>query len=385
MQMTRRLKVGIIGAGIGGLATARGLQQRGHEVHVFERAGVLGELGAGLQLGPSAVKVIHALGLAGELSRIACEPQDFLTYDWLSGTLLHREPLQEKIRRHGAPYLTAHRGDLHRLLLEGVAPEAIHTERTCTGVEMNAGSAMARFTDGNSFEADAIIGADGVRSAVRTSLFGESIARYTHYVGWRGVVPMEQALAAFGAVDAEHHRNNVVLWRSPRGTLLYYPLRAGELMNVFAGNYTDTWEEESWTTPSSREELRAAFNGWPAERLDVVELVPTLYKWAIFDRDPLERWSKGRITLLGDAAHPMMPTLAQGAAIAIEDSFVLARALDAGAGDVAASLAAYEAERIGRASRVQIMARDQFADNLKVPPPRPRDRSWIFEYDATES
>ncbi len=380
--MTRRLKVGIIGAGIGGLATARALEQRGHEVHVFERAGVLGELGAGLQMGPSAVKVVHALGLAEPLSKIACTPQDFLTYDWQSGALLHREPLQEKISRHGAPYLTAHRGDLHKLLLDSVSPAAIHTERTCTGVETNARGAVAHFARGDSFEANAIIGADGVRSAVRTSLFGESVARYTHYVGWRGVVPMDQALRVFGAEAANHH-NNVVLWRSPRGTLLYYPLRAGELMNVFAGNYTDAWEEESWTTPSSREELRAAFAGWPAERLDVVELVPALYKWAIFDRDPLAHWSKGCVTLLGDAAHPMMPTLAQGAAIAIEDSFVLAKALDAGAGDVEAALAGYEAARIARASRVQIMARDQFADNLKVPPPPPRDRSWIFEYDAT--
>ena len=380
--MTRRLKIGIIGAGIGGLASARALQQRGHEVQVFERAGVLGELGAGLQLGPSAVKVIHALGLADALSRIACEPESFITYDWQSGALLHREPLQEKIRRHGAPYLTAHRGDLHRLLLESVAAGTIQTERACTGVETNERGAVAHFTDGSSIEADAIIGADGVRSAVRTSLWGESVARYTHYVGWRGVVPMEQALEVFGA-EAANHRNNVVLWRSPRGTLLYYPLRAGELMNVFAGNYTDTWEEESWTTPSSREELRTAFAGWPDERLRVVGLVPALYKWAIFLREPLPHWSEGRATLLGDAAHPMMPTLAQGAAIAIEDSYVLARCLGAGADDVTRALLVYEAERIGRASRVQIMARDQFADNLKVPPPPPRDRSWIFEYDAT--
>ena len=381
--MTRRLRIIIIGAGIGGLAAARALNLRGHEVEVYERATTLGEVGAGLQVGPSAVKVLYALGLEKPLHSVACAPDCFATFNWLDAKLLHREPYQETFKSYGAPYLTAHRADLHKLLLDGASAAKIHSGKPCINVASTAKGAAATFADGSSAEGDIIVGADGIRSAVREALWGKDNPRYTHYLGWRGVLPMEQALAVMGDEAAKIHRKDVVLWRGPTGTMLFYPLRAGKLLNFFAGHYTDEWAEESWTVPSSRTELMAAFDGWPAERLKVCDLIPEIFKWAFFDRDPLAQWTRGNITLLGDAAHPMMPTLAQGAAITIEDAFVLARHVSDGARSPAEALKAYEAERIGRASRVQVLAREQFDDNRRVPPPPPRDRTWIFRHDVT--
>jgi len=383
--MGRRLRIVIVGAGIGGLTAARALRLRGHEVALFERAATLGEVGAGLQVGPSAVKVLYALGLGDRLNRIACAPESFSTFNWSDGALVHREPFQDTFKRYGAPYLTAHRADLHQLLAEGASGAAIHVGRPCVSVASTEKGAVASFADGSSVECDALIGADGIRSVVRETLWGKETPRYTHYMGWRGVVPMEQALAAIGEASAEIHRRDITLWRSPTGVMLFYPLRAGALLNVFGGRYTDEWAEESWTLPSSRAELLSAFEGWPRERLAVFDLLPEVFKWGIFDRDPLPRWSKGNVSLLGDAAHPMMPTLAQGAAIAIEDAFVLARHLDNAASGVAAALTSYQDERIARASRVQILARDQFEDNRRNPPPAPRDRTWIFEHDVTRA
>jgi len=237
----RRLRIVIIGAGIGGLTAARALLMRGHEVELFERATTLGDVGAGLQIGPSAVKVLYALGLGSELDHIACAPENVSTFNWSDGALVHREPFQDTFRKYGAPYLTAHRADLHRLLADGASGAAIHIGKRCVSVASTGRGAVARFADGSSAECDVLIGADGIRSVVREALWGRESPRYTHYMGWRGVVPMERALAAIGEKSAEIHRRDVTLWRSQTGTMLFYPLRAGELLNVFGGKYTDEW------------------------------------------------------------------------------------------------------------------------------------------------
>lgn len=240
--MTRRLRIIIIGGGIGGLAAARALTLRGHEVEIHERASNLREVGAGLQLGPNAVKVLYSLGLKDDLHRIACAPQSNAMLNWSDGRLLHLEPFQDSFVQYGAPYMTAHRADLHGILLDAVAPSTIRLGRRCISVASTPGSAIARFADGSETEADAVIGADGIHSAVRETLWGKDSPRYTHYLGWRGILPMEKALAAMGdEAMAAMHRKDVVLWRSPSGTALFYPLRAGELLNVFAGKYTDEW------------------------------------------------------------------------------------------------------------------------------------------------
>ncbi len=382
--MARRLRIIIIGGGIGGLAAARALALRGHEVEIHERASQLGEVGAGLQLGPNAVKALYALGLRSEVDRLCCAPESNVMLNWADGAVMHIEPFQDSFTQYGAPYLTAHRADLHGILMNAVVQNSIHLNRRCLSVESNAKNAIARFADGWQAEGDVVIGADGIHSAVRETLWGKDQPRYTHYLGWRGILPMEQALAAMGDnAKAAMHRKDVVLWRSPAGTALFYPLRAGELLNVFAGKYTDEWAEESWTVPSTHDEMIDSFEGWHPTILRALGEVREVFKWAFFDREPLTRWTQGRVSLLGDAAHPMMPTLAQGAGITIEDAFVLARCLDAQPENPAAALMAYEAERLGRASKVQIMARLQFEDNRKVPRPPPQSKTWIYEHDVT--
>jgi len=382
-QSRTRLKALVVGGGIGGLAVARALMLRGHDVHVFERASTFGEVGAGLQVGPSAVKVLYSLGLKEPLHAVACAPDRFVTFNWQDGRILHNEPYQESFAAYGAPYLTAHRADLHRILLDSAKDARLTTGKQALRMQSMPHGAAVEFEDGSTAEGDIVIGADGIHSAIRNSLWGADHPRYTHYLGWRGVLPMDDALALLGKDAAELHRKNVVLWRSPTGTMLFYPLRSGKLLNFFAGRYTDDWAEESWTIPSSQSELLAAFDGWPKERLEICRLMPEVFKWAFFDRDPLPRWTKGRATLLGDAAHPMMPTLAQGAAITIEDAFALARNLDHSSDDPAGALLNYERERIERATRVQTLSRLQFEDNRQVPPPPPRDRTWIFRHDVT--
>ena len=382
--MQRRLRIIIIGGGIGGLAAARALALRGHEVEIHERVSTLGEIGAGLQLGPNAVKVMYALGLKDELHRVACVPNSNAMLNWSDGTLLHLEAFQDSFTQYGAPYMTIHRADLHDVLLNSVDASLIHLSRPCISVSSSGGTAIAHFSDGTEAEGDVVIGADGIRSAVRGSLWGQDNPRYTHYLGWRGVLPMERALAAMNdAEKAALHRKDVVMWRSPNGTALFYPLRAGELINVFAGKYTDEWAEESWTVPSSHAEMISSFEGWHPALQRALGEIQDVYKWAFFDRDPLPCWTKGRVTLLGDAAHPMMPTLAQGAGITLEDAFALARHLDAQSENPAAALSAYEAERLPRTSKVQVMARLQFEDNRKVPRPPPQSKVWIYEHDVT--
>lgn len=383
--MTRPLRIVIIGAGMGGLTAASAARQRGFEVAVYERSAELGEVGAGLQIGPSAVKVLRALGIAERLRPLACEPGEILSVDGRSGALRFRESLAGiAAARFGAPYLTAHRADLHRLLAGTLPASALRLGAVCTGAASSRTGAVAHFADGSAVEADLVVGADGIRSAVRESLFGADAPRFTGQMAWRGIVPIDCVPTAFGpGGSVRAAATDFVGWIGPEGHVICYPIRGGALYNIFAGHVAPAWVEESWTVPSSRTELLDGYAGWNAALLAMLGRIEHCYKWGIYDRDPLTAWTRGRVTLLGDAAHPMMPTLAQGAAIAIEDGYALARTLAAMPGEVTAALAAYAAERIPRASRVQLQARAQFENNKKQPAPPPLDRSWIFEHDVT--
>jgi len=384
VERTRRIV--IIGAGIGGMAAAGALRQRGFEVAVYERAPELGEVGAGLQLGPNAVKVLAGLGIADRLRPLAAEPRDILSLAWDDGHLRYREPLRDiSAERYGASYLTAHRADLHRLLQALVPDSSIHLNARCEGVAISGRSAVARFADGREVEADVIIGADGIHSAVRNSLFGESKARFTQQIAWRAMIPVSEVPSRVGpggsvALDPQDYAG----WIGPNGHVICYPIRGGEIYNLFIGHVSEEWVEESWTAPSTVAEILEAHSGWNEALLDMLSKVSNVYKWGIYDRDPLPYWSSGPVTLVGDSAHPMMPTLAQGAAITLEDSYAVARHLDRGRDDIHAALKAYEAERQPRASRVQLQARTQFENNRKSPAPPPLSRDWIFEHDARQ-
>lgn len=382
--MGRSIRVAIVGAGLGGLAAACALRKHGIDATIYERAPELGEVGAGIQLGPNAVKVLRALGVERELMATACEPRNFVSLAWDDGRLRFREPMQGPLaRRFGAPYVMAHRADLHRMLRALLPDSAIRLNARCISVAPRGIGATARFADGTEIEADAIVGADGINSAVRECLFGVQPVRFTQQMAWRCIVPIECVPTRVGPRgEFEVGRDEYVGWIGPDGHVICYPIRGGAFYNIFAGHVSDEWVDESWAVPSSVDELLAGYRGWNPALLDMLGNVVECYKWGIRDRDPLPRWTEGAITLLGDAAHPMMPTLAQGAAIAIEDGYALARHLARG-GDARTALAAYEAERRPRASRVVLQAREQFQNNRKNPAPPPLSRDWIFEHDAT--
>ena len=229
-----------------------------------------------------------------------------------------------------------------------------------------------------------MIGADGVRSAIRAGLFGGDSPRFTEQVAWRAIVPIDCVPRAFGPNKSTRlERGDYFGWLGPNGHVICYPIGDGERLNIFAGHVSEKWVEESWTAPSTKEELIAEHAGWNEALLEIYSHVGEVFKWGVFDRDPRPEWRSGRVVLLGDAAHPTMPTLAQGANMAIEDGYVIARRLHENRGDLAAGLKAFVAERQPRTARVTLQSRQQFANNRMVPPPMPISRDWIFEHDVT--
>ncbi len=383
--MQKKPRVVVIGAGIGGIAAAAALRKLGVEVAVYERAPDLGEVGAGVQIGPNGVKVLRALGLDASLEGLAFEPTEIVSVDWQTATQRFRQPLKAiATKQFGAPYITAHRADLHRLLRAQVPDNVVTLNARCTGVSSSDRQAVATFADGSQVEADVIVGADGIRSVVRECLFGAAPARFTQQIGWRAILPIELVPTRVGPDKSVRvERTEYVGWIGPTGHVICYPIRGGNLYNMFVGRVSTEWAEESWTAPSTKEEMLTAFAGWNEALLGMLGNVEHVFKWGIYDRDPLTHWTRGRVTLLGDAAHPMMPTLAQGASITLEDAYTFARNIAHNGTDPAAALKAYESERIDRARRVQLQARDQFNNNRKQPAPPPLSRDWIFEHDAT--
>ncbi len=380
------MRVVVVGAGLGGLAAACALRQRGFEVEVHERAAHLGEVGAGVQLGPNAVKVLRALDLEASLRRHAFEPGNRLTLNWNDASLRNAAATRgADALTYGAPYLTARRADLHKVLRAALPRNAIRLSRACLGAETRGGVAAAHFSDGSQVEADLVVGADGIRSAIREKLFGADKPRFTHSMCWRAIVPIEFVPARVGpggavAIDKTDH----VSWYGPNGQVICYPIGDGSMLNVFAGHASEGWVEESWTLPSSRSELIDAYKGWNEALLTILGRADDCFKWGIFDRDPIGQWTRGRVTLLGDAAHPTMPNLAQGANMAIEDGYVLARNLAREPGDVDAALAGYARERQPRTRAITLKSRENFELSMRWPPAPPVDRSWIFSFDATQ-
>ncbi len=390
------MRVGIVGGGIGGLTLAAALHQRGMEVAVFERAAAFGEVGAGIQVTPNAVKVLRALGLMTALQRVSFKPQALVGRNWRSGREMFRTPLAGECERlYDAPFLHAHRADLHRLLAEAIPTDVARFGKLCTGIRQSVGSAVACFADGDEYEADVIVGADGIHSAIRLALFGEQAPRFTGHMCWRAVIPFDRQPLEFVSPDSS-------FWMGPQGHVVTYYVQGGRAVNIVAVSETAEWVAESWNAPSSRGELMAGYVGWNEKLIRLFMQAGTVFKWGLFDRDPMPAWSVGRATLLGDAAHPMLPFLSQGAAMAIEDGYVLAAALDAHKAAPMKGLALYEALRRPRTARVQMESRERgrtyhLASPLALlrrnvayrlrslvnPHKSGIQANWVYDYDAT--
>ena len=361
----------IAGAGIGGLTTALCLARAGFRVRLLERAELLEEAGAGLQISPNASVLLRDLGVLPRLSNAALAPAAIHIRRGRDGATLHRLPLENADRRWGAPYLLIHRADLQKALLEAVAQkdeinlsmraELTDFTATETGIEATTrrGAVMVRYN------ADCLIGADGLRSFVRQRLADlpsqrtigskpPALPRRATHVAWRALVNAEQ-------VPAELRRKDSTLWLGPKAHLVHYPLRAGSVINIVAvveGPVPIDWTVDIWSQPGTPEEITARFSAWHEDARTLIAAAHIWRKWPLVDLAPLPAWTTGRVALLGDAAHPMLPFLAQGAAQAIEDAAMLGALLRPGCG-IETAFAAYAAARRKRARKVQAQSHRQ--------------------------
>lgn len=409
------MKALIAGAGIGGLTAALCLAMRGIEVEVFERGESIREIGAGIQISPNASRVLHALGLEQELRAHAFLPLATQFRDWKSGEVISERPLgTQALERYGAPYYHLHRGDLIQILEQAARDHAgirLHTGvqvQSCLQAEAREPSAPQRdqadpvqlltLEQGSprTHEGDLLIGADGIHSRIRADLFGESQPRFTGNVAWRALVPTDRLPA--GLI-----RPMSTAWWGPGKHFVHYYVRAGTWVNCVCVIEKQGWEIESWTERGALAELQEDFAGWHEDLQHLIAQIDAqaLFKWALFDRDPMPAWSRGAITLLGDACHPTLPFMAQGAAMAIEDAAVLACCLsepEEAAGqalkhDIPGRLIRYESLRRERTAGIQLGSRrnartfhlagaEALERNLTFQKGSDRSMDALYGYDA---
>jgi len=352
----RDLHIALIGAGIAGLTAARALQGFGFRVRVYEQARQLGEVGAGLTISPNATHVLNAIGLQGVMERIGMRPERGGVKHWQSGELLVEIARgHDMLDKYGAAYFQVHRADLHAALADAVRahdPEAIVLGHAFSALHDDGERVQLAFANGARITADVVIGADGLRSGVRAALFGPGRPRFTGYIAYRGLVPTA-ALPPGIIVPTS------CLSTGPGRSFTRYLLRGGTLVNYVGLCERDDWREEGWSIRASIEEVLAEYAGWYEDVRTIIRNTPPagLLKWALFDREPLERWVDGRVALLGDAAHPMLPFLGQGAAMGIEDAMLLARAF-AAAGSLREALRRYVEARQPRTDWVMQKSRE---------------------------
>jgi salicylate hydroxylase len=390
--MGTTLRVAVAGAGIAGLAFAAALHRAGIDCHVYEQAERLTEVGAGVQVAPNATRLLHRLSLRDRLRAVAVVPQAIEMRRWDDGRLLQRTPLGSLCRRRfGAPYYALHRADLHSGLLSLAPPDRVHLGARLVAVTQGADEARLHMSDGTTVAADLVVGADGIHSVVREQIVADR-PRYSGQTIYRGLVPAERV--PYLLTDPR-----VQLWFGPDQHCVCYPVSSGRQVSFGATVSASDWREESWSARGDAAQLAKAYAGWHPDVIRLIEAAETVSRWALHDRESIDRLSVGRVAVIGDAAHPMLPFQAQGANQAIEDAVVLAACLaDAGPIGLSAALRRYESIRLPRTTRIQRQSRAN-AETFHLvdgDAQRRRDSSaqtssgldrheWLFGYDAEQA
>ena len=347
------MKILIVGAGIGGLVSALCLNKKGYEVEIYEQSEVLSELGAGVQLSPNATRVLDYLKLTDDLKPHVFEPRSFQFLNYKTEKIISKRELGLKIQDDfGFPNFDVHRADLQKVLLNKVEEEGIKifTNMKVIDVGNEENKAYIKINE-EKIKADIVIGADGIHSIVREKIFEKKESSFTGNVAWRMLIPVD-------SLPRDLILPDTTVWLGPKKHFVSYHVSGGKNLNCVCLVEQDGWTNESWSERGNIEDLREVYNGWnqTIETLLKIANPNTLYRWALHDRPPMKQWSKGRIILLGDAAHPMLPFLAQGAAMAIEDGAVLADCISSYE-DNEKSLKYFEQIRKPRTSFVQLAAR----------------------------
>jgi salicylate hydroxylase len=386
------MRVAVIGGGLGGLAAAAFLARAGLEdVQVYEQAAELGEIGAGIQVPPNAVRLLHRLGITDQLDDAGVRLETgWELRRWRNGRILYAQQFGTVAEeRFGAPYYVAHRARLLEAI-RGVLPDGIlQLGRRCVGVEQADGEVQVTFEDGDTITADVVVGADGIHSIVRGVVTTPSPPTFSGTAAYRCLIPAEQ-------VQPMALEPGFKVWLGPGRHLVHYPVSGGREVNVVAIVPAGEWRTESWIAEGTVEGLLGEFDGWAPDVRALLELAPRAWLYALYDREPLRRLVHGRIALLGDAAHPMLPFLAQGAAQSFEDGAALALCLrEAGAARVELGLERYQRARLDRVSEVQRQSRgrpdlyhlpdgpDQARrDEELAGQDRLEHQSWLYEHDA---
>jgi len=366
--MNRGTRIAVIGAGLGGATAAALLQREGFRVRVYEQTRSFERMGAGIHVSANVLKVLRHLDAEHRLSRIGIHPDMFTSRKWDTGEVLFELPLGNTGKqRYGASYITVHRHDLHAAILEKIQPETIEFGKRLADVKLDGAVAQLSFDDGSMTDTDLVIGADGVNSKVRETVVGPSKSRFTGSVAHRALYPS----SLLGGMKVR----NCTKWWGPSSHILIYYIERSRKEIYLVTSAKGEWHSQAAWEFCAREEVMSAFEGFHPEVCKVIEAAPQLTKWPILDIKPIDKWSEGSLVLLGDASHAMMPYMASGAAMAIEDAAVLVRCL-LQSDDHASAFALYQTTRMPRVSKVQrVSAENSFLRH-------PTNPAWAFGYDA---
>jgi len=389
-MVDQNCSIAIIGGGIGGLTTALSLLEAGFDVQVYEQARAVREVGAGIVLTPNATRVLQRLGLGARLESLGVAPLAWRQRRWDDGRTLLCSPLT-RAPGASAMFYTSHRADVVAMLVEALPTERLHVGHRLVALIDHGDRVEAQFDNGARIKADMAIGADGIHSTVRGLLFGPEQPRFTGCVAYRALVPAERLAHLDLPFESQ-------LWMGPGRHFVHYFVQNGRLVNFVCLIDQNDWTQESWTEPGDVAAARAAYAGWHDQVRSIISAADEIFIWGLFDRAPLLRWSAGRVTLLGDACHPMLPFMAQGAAQAIEDAATLAAVLAESGLDTPQALRRYESLRLLRTARIQTTAAGNKTRNHLPDGPQQRERdarmaqgaadwsigasTWVYEHDA---